>query len=564
MADISADPSKLLVIVPGLTKTKVQSLVDKLHATHPDYRVKLLPHGLHPFSLRRTLDTAVSELAREIRGLSGENTGKVHNTTEVVLVGHSLGGILVRAAYLYGLGYDRETTDDYKPYEWAKKVTRIVLLGSPNTGFRGKNLPSGWAYPFLAGLASFAMESVHAGAFWIASHRLRWLEVMRKLFAEYLTNRDGALTLPLIVQVYGLKDDLVARKDIDDSKFMPHTVGSEVSTGSHSELVDLTDPATQESRWSELEHAIFGEHANADVFVPASSDPVYFILHGIRASAYDHWIEALTETLQPGQDAINPQERLPKVVSLNYKFFSAIQFAIRGTRRNNIHQFLDQYLTEVLTHRPDEFSFIGHSNGTYMMANVMKNVRAVRFRRIMLAGSVLPPEFDWAELFDRQQIGYNDGDGWHKGQVHNDRARKDYPVGLLANGMRGFSFRDVGAAGFRGFEGVQASNVTSHGHTYPKGHGAALMDHPNYPPRMPEIANYLVNGVTCPEPLDNISQSFSWLSRMAPYLAILLAVALLVALVVVFNVLLGAIGLGWTIGIYVAGLGLIYMGLRTF
>ncbi|WP_211882374.1 esterase/lipase family protein [Pseudarthrobacter albicanus] len=564
MADLSADPSKLMVIVPGLRKTKVQSLVDKIQATHPDYRVKLLPHKLHPFSLRRTLNQAVSELAREIRGLSGENVGKAKHTTEVVLVGHSLGGILIRAAYLYGLGYDRETADDSEPHDWAKKVTRIVLLGSPNTGFREQNLPGGWAYPFLAGLGSFALESVHAGAFWIANLRLRWLEVMRKLWAEHSANPRIAFTPPLIVQVYGLKDDVVAREDIDDSKFMPHTVSSEVSTGNHGELVDLTDPATKKSRWPELEHAIFGQHANADVFSAASSDPVYFILHGIRASAYDDWIRDLRETLQPGQKEIALAERRPKVVEPNYGFFSAFQFAIRGTRRSNIHQFLDLYLAEVLTHQSDGFSFIGHSNGTYMMANVMKNVRAVRFRRIMLAGSVLPPTFDWARLFDLQQIGYYDDDVWHHGQVHNDRARKDYPVGFLANGMRGLFFRDVGAAGFRGFEGVQALNVTYHEHTYPKGHGAALMNHTKYPPRMPEIANYLVNGVTCPEPLDNISKPFAWLSRMAPYLMFVLAAALLYFLVVGFIALLGTIGLGWAIGIYVAALGLTYMGLRTF
>ncbi|NKX52747.1 hypothetical protein HER39_19655, partial [Arthrobacter deserti] len=108
--------------------------------------------------------------------------------------------------------------------------------------------------------------------------------------------------------------------------------------------------------------------------------PVYFILHGIRASAYDNWIRDLTDTLQSGQEQIPPEKRLPKVVRLDYGFFSAVQFAIRGTRRANIHEFLDSYLAAVLTHQPDGFSFIGHSNGTYMMANVMEEVHAVRFR----------------------------------------------------------------------------------------------------------------------------------------------------------------------------------------
>lgn len=557
------DPSKLLVIVPGLSRrTKAQSLVDKIQETHPDYRVKLIPHRLHALSLRRTLDRAVSELAREIKGLSGENVGHPERTTEVVLIGHSIGGILVRAAYLYGLGYDRET-DGSPTHVWAKKVTRIVLLGSPNAGFHGKNLGEwAWAYPLVAGLGSFAVESVHAGAFWIANLRLRWLEVMRRLYAEYAANPGDAPEPPLVVQVHGHQDDMVDRRDIDDSEFMPHTVGTEVSTGNHSGLVDLTDPATKENRWLELEYAIFGRPPNADVFVPPSSDPVYFILHGIRASAYDNWIRDLTDTLQSGQEQIPPEKRLPKVVRLDYGFFSAVQFAIRGTRRANIHEFLDSYLAAVLTHQPDGFSFIGHSNGTYMMANVMEEVHAVRFRRIMLAGTVLPPRFDWEKLFDRRQIGYYDADVWHDGEVHNDRARKDYPVGFLANGMRLF-YSDVGAAGFRGFEGTKANRVTSHNHTFPKGHGAALMDHPNYPPRMRQIANFLVNGVTCDEPRENISRGFAIFSRAAPFIFLFATIMLLCLVVFGFVELMEAVGVWWTLGIYAAAGGIIYTLLRT-
>lgn len=558
-----ADPSKLLVVVPGLSRrTKVQSLVDRIQESYPDYRVKLIPHGLHAWSLRRTLDKAVSELAREIRGLSGENVGHPERTTDVVLVGHSIGGILVRAAYLYGLGYDRETAGS-PPHDWAKKVTRIVLLGSPNAGFHGKNLGEwAWAYPLVAGLGSFAVESVHAGAFWIANLRLRWLEVIRKLHAEYAANPGSAPEPPLVVQVHGHQDDMVDRKDIDDSEFMPHTVGTEVSTGNHSGLVDLTDPATKEKRWLELEYAIFGQPPGADIFVPPSSDPVYFILHGIRASAYDDWISGLTNTLQSGQEEIAEEKRLPKVVRLDYGFFSAVQFAIRGTRRANIHEFLDAYLAAVLTHRPDGFSFIGHSNGTYMMANVMDKVHAVRFRRIMLAGSVLPPRFNWEKLFGRRQIGHYGADGWQDGQVHNDRARRDWPVGFLANGLRYF-YPDLGAAGFRGFEGTQASRVTSHAHTFPKGHGAALMDHSNYPPRMQQIANFLVNGVTCDEPHENISRGFAIVSRAAPFIFITAAIGLLVLAVVEFGVLMEAVGVWWTLGIYGAAAALIYTLLRT-
>lgn len=37
--------------------------------------------------------------------------------------------------------------------------------------------------------------------------------------------------------------------------------------------------------------------------------------------------------------------------------------------------------------------------------------------------------------------------GSKNGEVHNDRARIDVPVGMLANGLRVLGFRDIGAGG---------------------------------------------------------------------------------------------------------------------
>ncbi|MGO4690172.1 esterase/lipase family protein [Glaciibacter sp. 2TAF33] len=561
MADVRAVPPKLMVVVPGLRSSNIQSVVDKVRATHPDYRVELVPHGIGLFSRTRTLDKASAELAHQIRGLTGENTGKL--ATQVVLVGHSLGGILIRKAYLYGLGYDRDSGDE-TPDVWPSTVTRIVLLGSPNAGYRDENIPGGPFLRVLAGLGNFAVEAVRSGGFWLANLRLRWLEVMRKLNNDANANADAQVQSPLVVQVYGKEDKVVTRADIDDSDYMPRTVRAEISTGDHEQIVDLTDPATKQLRWEELEHALFGRFPHADEHLEVSTDPVYFILHGIRASAYDGWVGDLTKELQPGQEHHRDEDRLPKVYSLSYKFFSAIEFALRRSRRANVRQFLDQYMEAILSHEPDDFAFIGHSNGTYMMASVMQQVPAVRFRRIMLAGSVLPSDFDWKGLFDNQQIGHYGADGlWEKGDVHNDQAQRDYPVGILANGLRLLGYRDIGPGGYRGFEGNSASGVTFHRTSFPRGHGAALMQHEHYPPRMHELARFLSTGQVCSEPHEPIDKTFAFWSRNAK-------VIIFIALLLIAIVLAGAtwwlsLAIGpWALLVLGVALLLAYFVLRTF
>lgn len=554
--------SKLMILVPGIgSPTSLATIQARVAAAYPGWKVAVVEHDVAAFSRTKTLTSAVAELAHRIRGESGENAGML--VDEVVLVGHSLGGILVRAAYLHGLGYDRAGSDA-SPDAWTTKVSRIVLLASPNAGFKATNLPGGWLYPFVAGLGSFALEAVHAGAFWLANLRLRWLEVMRRMHADHRNDPSGSIEPPLVVQVYGAKDRFVTHEDIDDSLYMPRTVRTGVSTGDHGEMVDASETPAGEQRWTELRHALFGTFPDADDFASPSSEPVYFILHGIRASAYDKWVGDLTRELQRGQQNVpDPTQRLPKVYSLNYKFFSAIEFALRGTRRRNIHQFLDQYMEAVLSHDPNGFSFMGHSNGTYMMGTAMREVRAVRFRHIMLAGSVLPPDFDWRSLIQNRQIGsYSNSGEWQEGRVHNDQARVDVPVGILANGLRVLGYRDIGAGGFRGFEGVTAGDVSSHNARFPKGHGAALMDHDGYPARMPEIARFLESGQPCSEPHQSISPGFSRMSRVA-WLIVLTALVVILAILGVGTWLLSLSIGAWSLLVLAAVLLLAYVALRS-
>jgi hypothetical protein len=99
-----------------------------------------------------------------------------------------------------------------------------------------------------------------------------------------------------------------------------------------------------------------------------------------------------------------------------------------------------------------EFSIVAHSNGTYMLGQSLLHTPGMRFITVVLAGSVLPQTFPWDQLAEHDQVI----------RVRNERANRDWPVAVLCSGLRGLQMRDVGTAGFAGFEGavVQESLTT--------------------------------------------------------------------------------------------------------
>jgi hypothetical protein len=65
----------------------------------------------------------------------------------------------------------------------------------------------------------------------------------------------------------------------------------------------------------------------------------------------------------------------------------------------------------------------------------------MQFKRVYLAGSVLPRDYPWRDRCDRSQVE----------KLCNARSSFDWPVGILCNGLRGVGMRDIGTGGFDGF-----------------------------------------------------------------------------------------------------------------
>jgi hypothetical protein len=196
------------------------------------------------------------------------------------------------------------------------------------------------------------------------------------------------------------------------------------------------------------------------------------------------------------------------VVTPDYGFFTAAQFAMKPIRRRNIPSFRDLY-AELLAQNPrTQFDVIAHSNGTYIVAESLRSTPSMIFRNVELAAPVLPKEFPWRSLFDRAQLA----------QVRYDVAQQDWPVGILCPALRALGFHDVGPAGLVSFGDVDGwadgSRVAQVG-WYPDGHGAALT-----PPNRAHLLTFVGDGKhfgTGAQLLEQSGGLAMW-SRLTPYL----------------------------------------------
>lgn len=424
----------------------------------------------------------------------------------IVLVGNSIGALVVRWAWLYGAG--AFSTVEAKP--WAAKVERIVLVAGINRGLdtRRDHRPSTLVTRLLISLTSwlgFTWRDALAGAPFVTNLRLTWM----RFLAELATTAPRRI--PQVVQLLGTDDPLVTREDSRDIEQFPGAAHVVVAGATHGDVLSLAVPDADDRYLTLKSYLLDG----APETQPSASDDagatdVVFVLHGIRAGRWG-WIRGVQQLLDG--------EPTWRVVTPTYRYFSAGAFAVPIVRRRKVRWFLDQYSREFAGHRRARFHFVGHSNGTYVLGRALEDVPAVRFDRVYLAGSVLPAEYAWRRRHDDGQVR----------AVRSDRGRRDLPVALLSRGLRGLRMRDIGGGGFEGFTDLGAAFGTQWGY-FPGGHSAPLADDDR---RASAVA--YVRGEPADPPNYLIDDGGGWLapvSRAAPVLVPAAVVGLIVLMFV--------------------------------
>lgn len=454
----------------------------------------------------------------------------------VILIGHSIGALIVRKAVVFAHGQTQDAPIKPAPAAkpWAAKVKRVILFAAMNRGWRSDQRLSymgrtTWYFlrtlDFLTQRLPIGklIRGAKRGAPFVSDLRLQWLR---------LAQRDPS-PLPATVQMRGTKDDVVTEEDSADLEAAGGFIYRTLNGGGHLSIVQL-------SPVKHLEHAAwrraFLEVLTAGDVIPGdailrplqpdkSVERVVFIMHGIRD--YGAW----TTTVAGEVMRLSGGRAVPRTPS--YDYFPMGRFLLFGGRQRNVRWFMDQYTEAAAIYPKALFSFIGHSNGTYLLGSALRRYKTPIFDRVVCAGSVLPRSFPWERFVAAGRVT----------AIQNYVATADWVVGFFPGFFQGVARLfgrepDIGSGGHNGF-------LDDVAHLYAiafvrGGHGAAII-----PNNMVNLARFAVGENVTQEMVPNFAGEADR-SGMVDLFSKLSVLVWLLIVAVVLVVVLGPFLIGWS------------------
>jgi pimeloyl-ACP methyl ester carboxylesterase len=508
--------TELVVLVHGYEGSfeKMDGVVQAVREERPNADVLFFSYpastfaNTDPFTLADRLEQLIAkyDLARSYQ--------------RIVLSGHSAGALIVRKAFVYGCGNVEDSplagyAATTRPVRrWVKKVDRMVLLAGMNRGWNPQFGPAaaGLASPvqklglYLARLTGTGkyIRGFERGEPFVANLRLQWLATMQRAKA----GQDG-LRAPVVLQLLGDRDPLVAKEDSRDILVTGDFISVAVNNTGHDDIIRLSETGDGLERKNRIQSA-FGSTAaveelrKANPIVATGIDPdvttVVFVLHGIRDMG-----EWTSEFKKPLEEGFLRQHQGTKdkiyIHRAGYGYFPMGAFLLLGDRQKNVRWFMDQ-VTELRARFPrlKEIDFIGHSNGTYILASALEKYRTLNVYRVVFAGSVVRRDYRWSDYIGRV------------GQVRNYVGASDWVVGLFPRlfELPGFHFfnPDIGSAGFNGFQDGFVKNFETE--FIVGGHGGALEAK-----NIKSIVEFILHGTKSDVPELVVPEHPAWLDLLS-------------------------------------------------
>ena len=511
-AQVGRRDTRLIVLVPGLSDdfTHWRPLVDRLRREPALEGTRWKPwnHNGRPLSV-----ITAARLAERLKADIDEQWIAHGPFDEIVLVGHSLGGLLVRCAYL--LACDAGAVRP-EPAEWAPRVSRLILFAALNRGADPTTNRSAW-FGSIAGrafppLGKLLIAQLIRGSAFITDLRIKWIRYFAK----------PSLAPPVVVQVIGTDDTLVTRQDSVDIEQFADCYVLDVPGGTHDDLYRLDASADVETRYKLLRDPFINlRPVQGEDRQFTGPDKVVIVMHGIRANNKT-WVSATTQLIQkqwPGVEAIG----------VEHEYLSALRFAVPMTRRRHLTWFQDVYAEALANNPKATISFIGHSNGTYLFGESLKSLPGMKFENAVLVGSVLPRNFVWQPHFEHNQIK----------RLRVDGSNLDWPVGILCSALRAVGMLDIGTGGFLGFTNPSVQQEPRV-FWYKGGHSAPLSA-----PNLPALAEFAVTGTMINPPMEAMGPEVTWFATLGRAMAVLGPLVVLgLPLLIVYTLLSGQMAIG--------------------
>jgi pimeloyl-ACP methyl ester carboxylesterase len=208
---------------------------------------------------------------------------------------------------------------------------------------------------------------------------------------------------------------------------------------------------------------------------------VIFVIHGIRDAGY--WTQRIARKVEAFGD-IPP--RVYASETSTYGYLPMIPFLLPSRRRAKVEWLMDQYVEAKVLYPNAEFAYVGHSNGTYLLAHALELYPTCRFGRVVFAGSVVRRNYNWSDPIRRGQVG----------AALNYVATADWVVAWFPGALEKLSLQDLGSAGHNGFAQAHVDGgglpLFERGFL-PGHHGAALVED-----NWDDIAYFIVHGEPSP------------------------------------------------------------------
>ncbi len=400
----------------------------------------LIPHL--PFHWKDSAD--LKKLSEEIvKHLNTLLLSKSINS--FTIIGHSAGGVLAQSIFM--ISRNNGELGKILPAN-----IRLVLISPLNQGWEiSHHLPLSKKISWSAGKILIPLLSIleyirakcasrERRPLWImqlqrGSPFLTWLRL------QWLESKH---TAPTVVQLLGSIDEIVSWRDMVDMVSGERFLYLNVPHSDHVTILNFDESTGLGQRRREIFEQSLTIEADEqeqtiqpwDVSLPPIEpqvERVVFVIHGIRDEG--HWTQKIGLNARKifVSENIGTKSEIA-IITSSYGYFSMLEFLKYGKRMEKIHWLTNKYVEARRRYPNAKFSYIAHSNGTYLLAHALENYPDMNFERVIFAGSVVSFKYNWqkiVERYKRQQQNTNDENQLGEMRVLNFTATFDWVVGLL-------------------------------------------------------------------------------------------------------------------------------------